>query len=252
VRLDRAALRQLPRHKQIELEENVQRKDLSESEKAYLQRDMLEVVRVQAQPGDRRDLTGETAFSQDDQATAVVGRPFGESHKQVERRQAVLAAAEADPERYGHLLDLMDRTGQVRPAFEQLTVLRRQQEHAQRTQHGCTVTDLFALADSGQRNGVVYADPAWHDGNSYRSAASHYPTMSLQEIADLPIARLLADDAALLMWCPGHHVALGNRFHVEETDSLRQRRAHRAGLVDASRRRDLPACHQGRTATAGE
>ena len=38
--------------------------------------------------------------------------------------------------------------------------------------------------------------------------------MSLQQIAELPVARLLADDAALLMWVTGHHVARGNHVSV--------------------------------------
>jgi hypothetical protein len=33
--------------------------------------------------------------------------------------------------------------------------------HAQTIEHGCTVDDLTALADSGKRFRVIYADPAW-------------------------------------------------------------------------------------------
>jgi N6-adenosine-specific RNA methylase IME4 len=214
MQLDRSALRALPRPLQIEIEENVQRKEWTQSETAVVQRRLLEIVRSQAQPGRRTDLTAENAFSAvRDRATAVVGRLFGESHKQVEKRLDILNKATQDPARYGHLVDLMDRTDRVDAAHIELRLLERQQEHAQRVQHGCRVTDLSALP--GQHYRVVLADPAWDDGGEgNRSAASHYPTMSLQQIADLPVGRLLAHDAALLMWVPGHHLARGDHVPV--------------------------------------
>lgn len=217
MQLDRTALRQLPRALQYEIDENIQRKDYSQSELAVVQRDLLEVVRRQAEPGRRTDVTGENAFSEvRDRATAIVGRPFGESHKTVEKRLAVFEAAEADPARYGHLRELMDRTDRVDPAFQQLTVLRRQQEHARRTERGGTVADLQELIERGERYGFIYADPAWEDGggDGYRSVASHYPTMPLQDIAALPVAQLAANNCALGLWCTGYHIACGNHVPI--------------------------------------
>lgn len=62
--------------------------------------------------------------------------------------------------------------------------------------------------------GVVYADPPWHwkpwadvadTGGSAniardRSVEKHYDTMSIEEIAALPVAELCRSDAVLLMW----------------------------------------------------
>ena len=90
MRLERGALRALPRPLQIEIDENVQRKEWTQSETAVVQRRLLEIVRSQAQPGRRTDLTAENAFSAvRDRATAVVGRLFGELHKQVEKRTSI-------------------------------------------------------------------------------------------------------------------------------------------------------------------
>ena len=53
---------------------------------------------------------------------------------------------------------------------------------------------------------VILADPPWayevwnKDTGSGRSAESHYPTMSLDDICALPIASLAADNCALFMW----------------------------------------------------
>lgn len=55
------------------------------------------------------------------------------------------------------------------------------------------------------RYGAILADPPWRfrtyaprGGN--RSAERHYPTMSLQEIKQLPVVSLAADDCALFLW----------------------------------------------------
>lgn len=52
---------------------------------------------------------------------------------------------------------------------------------------------------------VIYADPPWQyrtysKKGQGRSAESHYPTMSLDDIKDLPVGELAAKDCALFMW----------------------------------------------------
>ena len=52
---------------------------------------------------------------------------------------------------------------------------------------------------------VIYADPPWQyrvytKKDKGRSAESHYPTMSAEEIKALPVADLAAKDCALFMW----------------------------------------------------
>ena len=45
--------------------------------------------------------------------------------------------------------------------------------------------------------GVVLADPPW----DYLGTAVPYPVMTLQEICDLPVPSICAEDAVLFMWC---------------------------------------------------
>jgi N6-adenosine-specific RNA methylase IME4 len=97
------------------------------------------------------------------------------------------------------------------------------ERHSKLTEHGCTVTDLVALADSGKRFGVIYADPPWPwetwggPSGKIRSAPdNHYGTSPLDEIMKLPVARLAADDCALLSWCTGPHIAIGTHTKVIE------------------------------------
>lgn len=49
---------------------------------------------------------------------------------------------------------------------------------------------------------IIYADPPWQYGNSATraNAESHYPTMSIEELCELDIPNMAADDAMLFMW----------------------------------------------------
>ena len=66
---------------------------------------------------------------------------------------------------------------------------------------GRIVRDLRELTDDGQY-GCIYADPPWpYQNQGTRAATSnHYRSMSLEEIAALPIEKLAADAAHLHLW----------------------------------------------------
>jgi N6-adenosine-specific RNA methylase IME4 len=96
-------------------------------------------------------------------------------------------------------------TRAARSAVREVVIEQEREAYRARTYQGCTVDDLHALAESGQRFGVVYADPSWlfeaYSGKGkQRSAERHYDTLPLDEIKALPVARLAADDCALLLW----------------------------------------------------
>jgi N6-adenosine-specific RNA methylase IME4 len=65
-----------------------------------------------------------------------------------------------------------------------------------------TTEDLGGLIRSGQRFGCIYADPPWSYGNqaTRASTGNHYETMSVAEIAALPVKDLAAEDAHLHLW----------------------------------------------------
>lgn len=85
-------------------------------------------------------------------------------------------------------------------------VERAQQRHRAIIEHGCTVSDLAALAESGKRFPVIYADPPWPwetwspMGRKWSDVTDHYGTSTADEIKALPVARLAPDDAALFLW----------------------------------------------------
>lgn len=67
---------------------------------------------------------------------------------------------------------------------------------------GCTVNDLHELIEGGNHFGCIYADPPWlYDNQGTRAATSnHYKGMTVDELCDLPIRRLAAEDAHLHLW----------------------------------------------------
>jgi N6-adenosine-specific RNA methylase IME4 len=83
---------------------------------------------------------------------------------------------------------------------------RMQRRNKRAIEHGCTVEDLKALADSGKRFSVIYADPPWQWetfsplGRISSCPDQHYPLGTTDEIKALPVERLAADDSALLLW----------------------------------------------------
>ena len=133
----------LPVALRIEIEENAQRKGLTQSELAIEQRRLLEVLRKHTAPGTRTDLaTSAKDFAQVNRATKIVGRAYNESGRQVEKRIAVVEAAEADPEHFGQLLTQMDKTNKVNQAYAELCRRRCEQSEA--------------IPNNGEDNAEVY------------------------------------------------------------------------------------------------
>jgi N6-adenosine-specific RNA methylase IME4 len=66
---------------------------------------------------------------------------------------------------------------------------------------------------------VVCADPPWNfKANSVaapgRNARRHYATMSLDDIAALPVKERVADNAALFLWITGPFLAIGAHLPI--------------------------------------
>jgi N6-adenosine-specific RNA methylase IME4 len=64
---------------------------------------------------------------------------------------------------------------------------------------------LEEAVDKGLSFGTVYADPPWqYDNQATRAATSnHYGTLSVAEIAALPVPKLVAEKACLFLWTTG-------------------------------------------------
>jgi N6-adenosine-specific RNA methylase IME4 len=103
---------------------------------------------------------------------------------------------------------------------------KAKQHYSNVIEHGCRADDLVALAESGKRFGVIYADPpwpfaTWGESGKGRSPENHYGTNAIDEITKLPVASLAAEDCALLLWCTGPHIAIGSHVKVIEAWGFR-------------------------------
>lgn len=58
------------------------------------------------------------------------------------------------------------------------------------------------IVESGLKFGTIYADPPWLYGNQGTRGATgdHYPGMTVEEIAALPVPSIVADNAHLHLW----------------------------------------------------
>ncbi len=148
-----------------EAHENLVRKDLLPSEIVALKRaiEPLERREARARQGIRADLChpATVAEGQGD-ARDKIARYLGVGRTTVERAEAVVEAAEEDPDEYGHLVEQMDRRGKVAGAYRRLTVLRQAKE--------------LEAAPPGLPTGpfqVVVADPPWQYETGNSAAISH-------------------------------------------------------------------------------
>jgi len=122
-----------------------------------------------------------------------VAKAVGMSATTLEKAEAVVAAAEKNPE-LAYLVTEMDgKGGKVNTAYKRLQKKR--------------VLDRIAAEPLPLPTGpfrVIVADPPWPydnraDDGTHRAQVP-YPTMTLDAIRALPVASLAHDDAILLLW----------------------------------------------------
>src|SRR5258708_5733826 len=121
-----------------------------------------------------------------------IARYLGVGRTTIERAEAVVDAAEQEPEAYGYLVEQMDRSGKVAGAYRRLEVLR------QAKQLDAAPPEL----PTGPFQ-VIVADPPWRyeSGNSLP-----YPTMDIEEIKAMPVAEIADENAVLWLWTTNAHL----------------------------------------------
>ena len=118
----------------------------------------------------------------------------------LEKAEAVVKAAEAEPEKFSKLLDDMDRTGRVDGPFKRLKVMR--QAEAIRAEKP-------SLPGHGPYR-VISIDPPWPyekraEDPSHRATPA-FSTMSIAEICDLAVGDIAHEDCVLWLWTTNHHL----------------------------------------------
>ena len=177
-----------------EAHENFVRKDLLPSEIVALKRavEPLERKAARERQGTRADLgTSATSEGQGD-ARDRIARYLGVGRTTIERAEAVVDAAEDEPEEFGHLVDQMDRSGKVAGAYRRLEVLKQAKE----------LETAPPPLPSGPFQ-VIVADPPWRyeSGNGLP-----YPTMPLEKIKAMPVSDIADENSILWLWTTNAHL----------------------------------------------
>ena len=177
-----------------EAHENFVRKDLLPSEIVALKRaiEPLERREARERQGSRTDLCHPATVAEGQRDSRDrIAHYLGVGRTTIERAEAVVDAAEDEPEEYGHLVEQMDRSGKVAGAYRRLTVLRQARK-----------LDEAPLEMPTGPFQVIVADPPWR----YESNDLPYPTMDIEEIKAMPIRDISADNAILWLWTTNAHL----------------------------------------------
>lgn len=94
---------------------------------------------------------------------------------------------------------------EILEAAKTIRAEKAERRRAERIERIETIAAGNAPLIADRRFSILLADPAWKYenppvGDSNRSIENHYPTMDLDEICALPVAKIAADDALLYLW----------------------------------------------------
>lgn len=181
-----------------EAAENFHRKDFTPSEAVAIKRALEPEVKLQAEA---RMKNGKPSSDSDKgRSDEKVAKFTGFGKDALAKADAIVSAAEAEPERFGKLVDDMDRTGRVEGPFKRLKVMK-QAELIRR--------EPPPLPWRGPYR-VISADPPWpyelrKEDPSHR-ATHPYPQMSMGQIRAVPVGSIAHTDCILWLWTTNHHM----------------------------------------------
>ncbi len=185
-----------------EHDENVHRKSFAPSEYVAIT-EALEAREREAakeRQGTRTDKhPAKFAESTRGETRAKLAKYAGVSHLTLKRAREVVEAAEAEPERYGDLVEEMDRTGRVYGAYTRLLVRRR----------AATIEAEPRPLPLGPFR-VIVADPPWpyelRQADPSHRGACPYPSMTVDAIMALNVPEVAHDDCVLWLWTTNSHL----------------------------------------------
>jgi N6-adenosine-specific RNA methylase IME4 len=187
-----------------EFAENTARKDFTLSEAVAIKRALEPVERAAAKErqGTRTDLQhlGKLPTSSKGRAADKAAKATGMARRTLEKAEAIVAAAEAEPERFGNLLADMDCSGKASGPYKRLQAIK---------QADIIRAEPPPLPGNGPYR-VLVADPPWPyekraEDPSHR-ATYDYPQMSITDVCALDVRSIAAPDSILWLWTTNHHM----------------------------------------------
>jgi ParB/RepB/Spo0J family partition protein len=183
-----------------ELAENVHRKDFTPEESIDIWNAIEPLERAAAK--ERMSEGGKVGkiSTPSGRARDKVAAVIGVSGRTMEKRKAIVEAARAEPEKFGKLLDDMNRTGRADGPAKRLKVM---------TQAAAIRAESPPLPQRGPYR-VIVADPPWpyelrKEDPSHRGTTP-YPQMSVEQICATHVGSLACRDCILWLWTTNHHM----------------------------------------------
>jgi N6-adenosine-specific RNA methylase IME4 len=190
--------------------ENTHRLNLTPSEAVAIAHALepLERKAAKQRQGTRTDKhPGKLPRSSMGRAGDKIARATGVSRRTLEKAAEIVAAAEANPRRYGSLVTGMDKSGHVNGYYHRLKIL--QQAEAIRREPP-------QLPGRGPYRVIVVDPPwpwhTWRKNDPSNRIVGGYPRMSIEEICAVDVASIAARDCILWLWTTNHHMR--NAFRV--------------------------------------
>jgi N6-adenosine-specific RNA methylase IME4/ParB-like chromosome segregation protein Spo0J len=189
-----------------EFAENTCRKDFTLSEAVAIKRALEPLEKAAAKErqreGGRRGGEGSGKLPEASKGNAAdkAAKVTGMARRTLEKAEAIVAAAEAEPEKFGKLKEDMDRTGRVNGVFRRLKIAK--QAEAIRAEPP-------PLPSNGPYR-VIVVDVPWpyevRDEDPSRRGVRPYATMSIAEIRATKVSDIAHEDCILWLWVTNHHM----------------------------------------------
>jgi ParB/RepB/Spo0J family partition protein len=177
-----------------EFAENAHRKDFAPSELVAIAATVEQRERELAQ---QRMTRGKISTAAErGRVRDRVAEPLGVSGRTFEKAKAVVEAAEAEPERFGHLMETLDRPHGVSKAYHGLRRARDQQR-------------VLNLAPMAGKFRTLVIDPPWaYDADLLGRGDVPYATMDRDQVLALPVPAWAEDACHLYLWVTNAMVPL--------------------------------------------
>jgi N6-adenosine-specific RNA methylase IME4 len=191
-----------------EFAENTFRKDFTLSEAVAIKRavEPREKAAAKGRQGTRTDKhQGKLPTSSMGRAADKAAQATGMARRTLEKAEAVVDAAEAEPEKFGKLLADMDRTGRVNGPYNRLKVMR---------QAAAIRAEPPPYPGRGPYRAAV-ADVPWphevRQENPSHRAVHPYPTMSIEQLCaeGEKVRAIMHADSVMWFWVTNYILANG-------------------------------------------
>lgn len=145
----------------------------------------------------------------------LIAKAVGRGARSIEKAEAIVTAAEAEPDKFGKLVEAMDRTGRVNGPFKRLKNM---------IASDAIKKEPPPLPTGPYRAGII--DPPWasepdeRDKDHGARGYYPYPTMTPQQVAAMDVPSILCADASVWLWITNFHLMHGHHLVIAKAWGL--------------------------------